>query len=68
MITFTQVVEMSVIIIDNGTSQDYTHWDDHTIPSLLLVLKEKIFQIELFVVVSNFCIPSSQGARHNPVV
>ena len=66
MITFTQIVEMSVTIIDNGTSQDYTHWDDHTIPSLLLVLKEKIFQIEL--VVSNFCMPSSQGARHNPVV
>ena len=47
MITFTQVVEISVTIIDNGTSQDYTHWDDHTIPSLLLVLKEEIFQIEL---------------------
>lgn len=47
MITLTQIVEISVAIIDNDTSQDYTHWDDHTIPSILLVLKEKTFQIEL---------------------
>lgn len=37
MITFTQVVEMSVTIIDNGTSQDYTHWDDHIYYTITII-------------------------------
>ena len=38
MITFTLVVETSVTNTKNSPSQDYTHLDDHTTQSFLLML------------------------------
>ena len=37
MITFTLVVETSVTNTKNSPSQDYTHLDDHTTQSFLLM-------------------------------
>ena len=33
MMTSAQVVEMSVNVIANSPSQDYTHLDDHNVPT-----------------------------------
>ena len=42
MMTFTQIVKMSVTTTDNNPSQGYTHPDDHTTQlHLLMVTKTK---------------------------
>ena len=45
--TSTQVVKMSVRVITNSPSQDYTHPDDHNLPTYDMTPGFKPFTVEL---------------------
>jgi len=44
MMTSTQVVETSFDVITNSPSQDYTHPDDHTLPTYNKLLSFKLLK------------------------
>jgi len=47
MITFAQVVETSIKATTNSTSQDYTHLDDHTLPTYDTIPGLKTFTVNI---------------------